>query len=388
MTILPPAVTPKALADQLGWSERRVRDKARELGACRILGNRMVLLPDDVQTILEATRCPSKSTVVVTSGTTAGRWDDTDSAGVRALLSRKSPSASRPRLKRKPGNVNTDGPEAVLTFANAAALYIKAGKPTKYLEKINNYWGDTLVRDIKPGMIRRAAQEIEATAGPATRNRHVIVPTQAIINFAADSGLCPPIRVRRFKVETKIKTPATVEWIEAFMKEASAHTGALALFMFATGARISEALAVTWEDLDFNERTALIKQTKIGAERLAHLPPKLVVALANLSRKRKPFPYVSPSAVLTAWNSACDRAGIDRLSFHCCRHGFATALLHRGVDVRTIAKLGGWKSARHVLTTYAHALDDRTLTDKIFDVTQPEHTTESTIEKQLISKAN
>jgi integrase len=315
-------------------------------------------------------------------GKVAGhRLRGTTGTAIKELAERLAAEIETKTWKR-----HTDGPEAVLTFANAAALYRQAGKPTKFLEKIEDYWRDTMIRDIKPGMIRRAAQEIEATAGPATRNRHVIVPTQAIINFAADSGLCPPIRVKRFKVDTKVKTPATVEWIDAFMKEALPHTGALALFMFATGARISEALAVTWADLDFDQRTALIRQTKIGAERLAHLPPKLVVALANLPRNRKPFRYVSPAAALTAWNHASDRAGIDRLSFHSCRHGFATALLHRGVDVRTIAKLGGWKSANHVLRTYAHALDDRTLTDKIFDVTQPEHTAENAIPKQLIFK--
>jgi hypothetical protein len=53
---LPAAVTPEALAERLGWSARRVRDKAREIGACRILGNRMILLPQDVDAILEASR--------------------------------------------------------------------------------------------------------------------------------------------------------------------------------------------------------------------------------------------------------------------------------------------------------------------------------------------
>ena len=52
---LPEVTTPDALAKQLGWSERRVRDKARELGACRILGNRMILLPEDVTAILHPT---------------------------------------------------------------------------------------------------------------------------------------------------------------------------------------------------------------------------------------------------------------------------------------------------------------------------------------------
>lgn len=66
-------ITPDDLARSTGWSPRRVRELARGLGACRILGNRMVLTPADVRAILEASRpCPSKCTVAAKSGTTAG----------------------------------------------------------------------------------------------------------------------------------------------------------------------------------------------------------------------------------------------------------------------------------------------------------------------------
>jgi integrase len=65
------------------------------------------------------------------------------------------------------------------------------------------------------------------------------------------------------------------------------------------------------------------------------------------------------------WFRSIERAGIERLSFHSCRHGFATALLRAGVDVVTIAKLGRWKSPEHVFKTYGHANEDRTVTDLI-----------------------
>jgi hypothetical protein len=50
-------------------------------------------------------------------------------------------------------------------------------------------------------------------------------------------------------------------------------------------------------------------------------------------------------------------------------------LLHKGVDPVTVAKLGGWKSVRHLFETYGHAKDDPTLTDLIAgtDLTQPMH---------------
>jgi len=247
--------------------------------------------------------------------------------------------------------------------------YRAAGKPTRFLERIEDHWKDTLVRSINSGLIQQSAKTLYPGCCAATWNRHVIVPTQAIINHAAEMNLCAPIRVKRFKIETKVKTPATLEWIEAFMSKAKPHLGALALFMFLTGARISEALAVQWQDVDLKKRQVKIRQTKIGGERYAHLPPSLVVVLGNLERvKNRPvFWYTKRGNMLLAWRTACKRAGIEVLSSHSCRHGFATALLQASIDPVTVAKLGGWKTSRHVFETYGHANDDPTLTDRIAD---------------------
>ena len=50
--------------------------------------------------------------------------------------------------------------------------------------------------------------------------------------------------------------PATWAWVQSFMAVASPHLGALACFMFLTGARISEALAVTWAWLKWRAAAA------------------------------------------------------------------------------------------------------------------------------------
>jgi integrase len=271
-----------------------------------------------------------------------------------------------------------DGPAAVLTFAQAAIKYRAAGRTTRFLERIEDYWKDTLVRDITPGAIRDAALTLYPKTSAATRNRQAIVPMVAIINNAAESELCSRIRVKRFKIETKSKIPATLEWVQAFMAHSTPHLGGLALFMFLTGARVSEALAVEWDDIDFKARMVLIRQTKLGNERRAHLPQSLVVALSNIPRSnssRGVFWYTSRSNAYRVWDTATKRAKIEGLSFHSCRHGFATALLQAGVDPVTVAKLGGWRSVRHLFDTYGHANDDATLTDKISgtDLTQPMH---------------
>lgn len=259
-----------------------------------------------------------------------------------------------------------DGPAAVLTFAQAAMLYRASGKPTRFLERVEDHWRDTLVKDISAGAIRQAAIDLYPNAGAATRNRQAIVPAQAIINHAAELELCPTIRVRRFPTEKKVRKPVTLQWVQRFAAVASPHLGALAWCMFQTGARVSETLAVRWSDVDLAARAVRIGQSKTKSERLAHLPAESFAAIANLPRDReRVFLYSTRMAAHKAWRTAIKRAGIEILSFHCCRHGFATSLLRAKIDIVTVAKLGGWRTPRHVLETYGHAIEDRTLTDAL-----------------------
>ena len=266
---------------------------------------------------------------------------------------------------------NLDGPKAVLTFAKASILYRAAGKETRFLEKIEDYWKDTLVKDMTGGGIRQSAIEVYPKAGAATRNRQVITPTQAVINHCAELEMCPPLRVRRFKSEHKIKPPVTIEWLDHFCAHARPLTAALAIFMFATGCRISEAKRLDWRDIDFQQRTILVVRTKAKKQRLPHMPQRLLVALANLSRDEKPFGCWSESSLRRFWDEDVAKTanaveGFARLTFHSCRHGIATKLLRDGVDVVTAAGLAGM-SVGVMLSTYAHAMQEPQITERLFD---------------------
>jgi integrase len=113
-----------------------------------------------------------------------------------------------------------------------------------------------------------------------------------------------------------------------------------------------------------------------------------MVSLANLPGDdrhpdAKVFGFCDRHSAWRAWEKAIGRAGIEYLSPHSCRHGFATGLLRAGVDPVTVAKLGGWKSAAQVFSTYGHASEDRTLTDLL---TQPGHRPNSGASKALTKK--
>lgn len=267
-----------------------------------------------------------------------------------------------------------DGPGAILTFAQAALKYRAAGKSVRFLKPVAGYFKDMAVKDITPGMVRNMALSLFPKNSGASMNRRAIVTTQAVINFCADLDLCSPIRVKRFKVETKAKEPATLPWVTAFRAHSSPRLGAFALFMFLTGSRPSEALSVIRaRDLNLQAGTCIIRQTKTNTERTAHLPAPLVVALANLPAEpgRPLFGYDNLDAVRDGWDAAIARAVIQRLTPHCCRHGFATELLRAGVDVITVAWLGGWQSPEQVLKTYGHAVKDRSLTNRLVGAVDP-----------------
>jgi integrase len=204
----------------------------------------------------------------------------------------------------------------------------------------------------------------------SSRNRAAIVPAVAVINHCADSELCDRIEVKRFKEDTRERPCATLEWVLAFGKEAGPHLAAYALFMFLTGARPTEALEA---DIDLSSRTALLHESKIGHERRAHLPAMLVAALANIPqiKDRPTFIYRKLDDMDHAWNGAIERAGIQRMTPHSCRHGFITGLLRRGIDVKTASWLAD-VSAATLLRTYAHAIKDRSLTD-VLTTTESAH---------------
>jgi integrase len=280
--------------------------------------------------------------------------------------------------ERRERRAAVHGPESVLTFSEAAGLYIDAGKDTRFLLPALDHFKDTRISRITPGMVRDAAMTLYPHASGATRNRQGITPIQAVINFAAEKGLCPAIRVKRFPVEKKVRQAGDKNWLAAFQRGARENgnedIAALARFMFETGARVGQAAALTWEDVDLSARTALLRTKKTGPgggiwERHAHLTVTMVAELANLPKDRyRVFGYRSRSTVTRAWRRAIATAKIAPLGRHeAGRHGFGTEMIVRGkVDVPTAAEMGGWRSRRLLLETYAHPEGGKQAIDTVF----------------------
>jgi integrase len=112
--------------------------------------------------------------------------------------------------------------------------------------------------------------------------------------------------------------------------------------MFLTGARISQALAVTWGDVDFKARKVRIKATAKGDDdRFAHMPAELIAALANIGGERKGlvFEFKSRGNCKTQWAGAIRRAGIEFYPTTA-----AATASQRGYSTRVLTR-SRWRSA-------------------------------------------
>ncbi len=107
------AITPAVLVEQFAAagieiSERTLRAKIREIGAYRIIGRVMFLMPDDVATIMEASKPQPKTRDRAPSNqATIERWTDADLEKLmerveKGAKTKRGEHAPTPKRKRSP----------------------------------------------------------------------------------------------------------------------------------------------------------------------------------------------------------------------------------------------------------------------------------------------
>lgn len=275
---------------------------------------------------------------------------------------------------------NLRGYDAEITVVEAIIAYEAAGKGSRFLDKITKHWGHMKVRTIKPSWVRSHAKDIYPDALPATLNRQVITPMQAVINHAYQSEDGRQIKIEKFPVDPKKKHAVDADWHEKFAEHAlSPGMAAMARFMYETAARISEACRVQPGDVDIEARTVDLTKTKTKprvakiSQRMADMLAVLLEQPRTMNRMDKKsvngiFGYATRHSVYNGWKTVCDRAGISYAPPHSSgRVSFATELVVRkGVDPVTAAKLGGWASPKVMMDTYAKADGGHEIIESIF----------------------
>lgn len=277
---------------------------------------------------------------------------------------RKAAEAIRAEREWKLLQSSVFGRKAVATFLEAAVSYLEAGGEKRYLKPLIEHFGAQPLATIDQAAIDRAAKLLRPNAAPSTVNRQIHTKVSAVLKHGAKRGLCEWRPIERPTQPAGRVRSLTPEEADRLIINCGPHLRPLVIFLFYTGARISEALHLYWRDVDLDRRHVQFLKTKNGEARGVPLHGDVVAALAELKERngnvfRRPdgLPYSEKEdgggQIKTAFRGACRRAGISDFSPHDCRHTWATWHYAANRDLIALMKLGGWKSERMVLR-YAH----------------------------------
>lgn len=156
--------------------------------------------------------------------------------------------------------------------------------------------------------------------------------------------------------------------------------------LYWTGMRKGELYALTWNKIDFKDKTILIDRslqringksivttTKTYESRIIKLPDTTI----NQLKEYKDHCYnIDPLDYVFDWEKqfiekgirqASATAGISRIHVHGLRHSHASFLISQGVNVVLVAKRLGHKDIKMTLNTYSHFFptDENNLIDNI-----------------------
>lgn len=247
----------------------------------------------------------------------------------------------------------------------AFALWIKA-------HKVGARWSTLTRQDIDDYITYRANNGIQ----PATTNRE-LASISALYRYFIREGLLTsnPCRYQSRRKQPK-RLPNTIpaEDLKAAYDNSFGLVHVWLGLLATTGIRISELLALRWEDIDF-KASSLDIMGKGSKERIVYTSSDYLKEL-QAAYERKPqegriFRYDQRDARYMLWQALKPYTRAKQLSPHAIRHSYATNLASNGVNVATIATILGHS---HIDTT-----------QKYIDMAQMDR--KSATERQTILKA-
>ena len=235
-----------------------------------------------------------------------------------------------------------------------------ARKAAHNLGIIKDRFGSAMIEEVTAESISRwRSAMLGRGLAAATANRR-LADLRAILRKAHKWGVLASVpRIDMVKQPAPAERYLTDREFDRLLEACPAHLKRLVRFLVGTGARLGEATALTWGqvDLPFGERGRVtFTNTKSGKSRGVPLPRDVADMLREIQPTDpepsqrvftwrrddgKELPFDSPK---TAWRGARDRAGLRWLRIHDLRHFYAARLVRKGVSLYSVQRLLGHSS--------------------------------------------
>ncbi|WRD29095.1 site-specific integrase [Helicobacter pylori] len=173
--------------------------------------------------------------------------------------------------------------------------------------------------------------------------------------------------------EAKAIEPFSLEEVKTLLENApSLRLKAFLMVAFFTGLRTGEQLALTWEDIDFNEKTITINKSlnelgqittpknKPSIREVDLLEPvgKILKELQASEPANKKFVFISMPKRSTmfqrAFRSLLRALNLKDRKLYTTRHTFASLMLSQGEEAMWVSKTLGHKDLNTTYKTYSH----------------------------------
>lgn len=318
-------------------------------------------------------------------------WQGTDRRiHVKKVGAKAEAQRAYHRVKANPEEALPPDKRRPRTVGEAIESYLRESKSSKRSWKDDQRYGDVWKAYLGPRLLgevtgadieswRQLRMKRPPLPKPATLNRHVAF-LKRVYNVAIEHDLCernPATRVKLLREEnTRIRYLTDIEEkrLRAELEpDGLWHYVAVALH---TGLRQAEQMSLRWEYVDLNLNVLRIPRSKTGEPRAVELNAVAFEALRALpSRNRSEWVYPAPAgpkrgktarvkpehltwpSIRVAFETAVKSAKIPNFRWHDLRHTFASRLVMRGVDLRTVMDLMGHRTLSMV-QRYAHLTPD------------------------------
>jgi integrase len=291
-----------------------------------------------------------------------------------------------------------------ITFAEYATEWIESyqGRTSRGLrEGTRDDYRSTLERDaipffgrmrlveIEPRDVKRYGAHVAGRGVSPNTVRLAVAPVKALLATAVEEGLLrsnPSAGVRIVQASEpdldggQVKALTEGE-LRALLTGVAPEWRLLVTLLAQTGLRASEALPLTWGDVDFGQRRLAVRRSlsrgQIAAPKTKHgrrdvpLTEGLTrdlwtVRKSSAGDARDDSPifrgrnggYIDRAQVFRAVKAAGKRAGVPWVGLHTLRHTAATILFRRGWNAVQVQRFLGHHSPAFTLATYVHLLTE------------------------------
>ena len=242
------------------------------------------------------------------------------------------------------------------------------------------FFGDIELDEINSRIIERYnTEKILEEVSPKTINNQLSVLRKALACALEWGELQRLPQVKWLKVPpVKVDFLSNVETGRLLADEKEPLWNTMVFVALRTGMRISEMLALRWDDVDFEESLICVRRSACGKEvnspknnhiryinMTTGLHQRLFTWKHEIHGKQSGLVFPSPdtgemlrrSSASEAFERVCKRTDVRKIGWHTLRHTFATQLTAKGVPIRAVQSLLGHQSIK-MTERYSHVSPD------------------------------